>query len=185
MAVKSDRWIRRMALEKKMIQPFEDKQVRGGISFGVSAYGYDYRIDRKFKIYMPQDGAVLDPKNFGEARFEDFEGDVCVIPPNSFVLGQSLEYFRIPRDILVVCTGKSTYARCGVVANVTPLEPEWEGHITVSIGNMGPSPVRLYAGEGLGQLVFLQAAEICETSYADKKGKYQGQTAITGAKGRG
>ena len=182
MSVKSDRWIRQAALEKNLITPFEEKQVRTGISFGVSAYGYDYRLDRKFKIYMPQNGVVIDPKNFSAARFEDFEGDACVIPANSYVLGQSLECFKIPRDILVLCFGKSTYARCGVVVNVTPLEPEWEGHITVSIANLSPSPVKLYAGEGLGQLVFVEAAEICETSYADKKGKYQGQKTITGAK---
>ena len=182
MGVQSDNWIRRMALEREMIRPFEEKQIQKGISFGISSYGYDFRLDRTFKVYRPRDHDIIDPKNFKTLDFETCEGEVCIIPPNSYVLGQSLEYFKIPRNILVLSFGKSTYARCGVLVNGTPLEPEWEGYITVSISNTTPSPVKLYAGEGLGQLVFLEASEVCETSYADKKGKYQGQTEITGAK---
>lgn len=176
--VKNDRWIIETA-KKGMIEPFEDNQVRKGvISFGVSAYGYDIRIADDFKVPRPQAGKVIDPKNFDENNFEHFTGDICEIPANSYVICRSLEYLRIPRDVLVICFGKSTYARSGVVVNITPLEPEWEGFITISVSNTSPFPVRLYANEGLAQLVFLGADEVCMTSYADKKGKYQAQKDI-------
>lgn len=177
--VKSDRWIREMA-QKGMIEPFNKKQVRKGvISYGVSSYGYDMRIGGEFKIFTNINNTVVDPKNFDPKSFVDYKGDVCIIPPNSFVLASSLEYFRIPRDVLVICLGKSTYARCGLVVNVTPLEPEWEGHVTIEISNTTPLPARIYANEGIAQLIFLQAAEICEVSYKDKSGKYQAQKGIT------
>ncbi len=176
--VMNDRWIRRMA-EQGMIEPFNNEQKREGvISFGVSAYGYDMRISDEFKLPNPGKGKVVDPKNFDAANFIDFKGDVCEIPAHSYVICRSLEYFRIPREILAICFGKSTYARAGVVVNVTPLEPEWEGHVTISVSNTSPFPVRLYADEGIGQVVFLKAAEVCETSYADKKGKYQAAKGI-------
>jgi dCTP deaminase len=180
--VKNDRWIRSMA-GKGMIQPFNRRGIKKGvISYGISSYGYDMRIADEFKIFIPVGEPVVDPKNFDAKSLADFKGDRCIVPPHSFVLGRSLEYFRIPRDILVICLGKSTYARCGIVINVTPLEPEWEGHVTIEISNTGPLPVRLYANEGIGQLIFLQASETCERSYADKKGKYQAQKSITLAK---
>jgi dCTP deaminase len=180
--VKNDRWIREMA-RKGMIEPFNGKQSKkGAISYGVSAYGYDMRVADEFKIFSNAGTTVVDPKKFHSASFTDFKGDVCIVPPNSFVLGRSLEYFRIPRDVLVICLGKSTYARCGIVVNVTPLEPEWEGHVTIEISNTAPLPARLYANEGIAQIIFLQAAELCEVSYADKKGKYQAQQCITLAK---
>ena len=180
--VKNDRWIREMA-RKGMIEPFNDKHVKkGAISYGVSSYGYDMRVADEFKIFSNAGATIVDPKNFNSASFTDFKGDVCIVPPNSFVLGRSLEYFRIPRDVLVICLGKSTYARCGIVVNVTPLEPEWEGHVTIAISNTAPLPARLYANEGIAQIIFLQAAELCEVSYADKKGKYQAQQCITLAK---
>jgi len=176
--VKNDRWIIEMA-GKGMIEPFQDSQVRKGvISFGVSAYGYDIRIADEFKVPKPQAGKVIDPKNFDENNFDHVTGDVCEIPANSYVICRSLEYLRIPRDVLVICFGKSTYARSGVVVNITPLEPEWDGFITISVSNTSPFPVRLYANEGLAQLVFLGADEVCMTSYADKKGKYQAQKEI-------
>jgi len=176
---KNDRWIREMA-EKGMITPFDRNQVRKDvISYGVSSYGYDMRIADEFKIFEAKENAVIDPKNFDKTHFVDFKGDVCIVPPNSYVLGRSLEYFKIPRDVLVICLGKSTYARCGVIVNVTPLEPEWEGYITVEISNTAPAPVKLYSNEGLAQIIFLGASEICETSYADKAGKYQTQKGIT------
>lgn len=176
--VKSDRWIIEAA-EKGMIEPFENAQVRKGvISFGVSAYGYDIRIADDFKVPKPQAGKIIDPKNFDEDNFVHVKGAVCLIPANSYVLARSLEYLRIPRDVLVICFGKSTYARSGVVVNITPLEPEWEGYITISVSNTSPFPVKLYANEGLAQLVFLRADEVCMTSYADKKGKYQAQKDI-------
>lgn len=183
--VKSDKWIVKMAGEKRMIEPFAKEQIRHGISFGVSSYGYDFRISNKFKIFEPQDTGIIDPKDFAHVHFRDHEGDLCDIPPNSYVLAQSLEYFRIPRDVITICYGKSTYARCGVHVNVTPFEPEWEGFATLSIINGTKLPVRIYAGEGIGQILFLGADELCETSYADKKGKYQAQREITVAKGRG
>ncbi|TFG36385.1 MAG: dCTP deaminase [Nitrospirales bacterium] len=180
--VKNDRWIREMA-RKGMIEPFNGKQAKKGtISYGVSSYGYDMRVADEFKIFSNAGATVVDPKNFNAASFTDFKGEVCIVPPNSFVLGRSVEYFRIPRDVLVICLGKSTYARCGIVVNITPLEPEWEGHVTIEISNTAPLPARLYANEGIAQIIFLQAAELCEVSYADKKGKYQAQKNITLAK---
>jgi dCTP deaminase len=177
--IKNDRWIRDMAL-KGMIEPFEKEQVKKGvISFGVSSYGYDMRITEEFKIYQAIKNTVLDPKNLGKESFVDFHGNSCIVPPNSFVLAKSVEYFRIPRDVLAICFGKSTYARCGIFVNVTPLEPEWEGHVTLSISNTSPSPTKIYAKEGIAQILFLGAQEICETSYADKAGKYQDQKRIT------
>ncbi|MEW5746717.1 MAG: dCTP deaminase [Nitrospirota bacterium] len=177
--VKNDRWIREMA-ERGMIEPFHESQKREGvISYGVSSYGYDMRIGDEFKIFTNVNTTVVDPKQFDLKSLVDYKGQVCIIPPNSFVLARSLEYFRIPRDVLVICLGKSTYARCGLVVNVTPLEPEWEGHVTIEISNTTPLPARIYAHEGIAQLIFLQSAELCETSYKDKSGKYQSQTGIT------
>ncbi len=175
--VKNDRWIIEMA-GKGMIEPFNNEQVRKGvISFGVSSYGYDIRISDEFKVPSPGRG-IIDPKNFDDSQFRDYKGDVCEIPANSYVICRSLEYLRIPRETLVLCFGKSTYARSGVLVNITPLEPEWEGHITISVSNTSPFPVRLYAHEGIAQIVFLEAKELCETSYSDKKGKYQAQKGI-------
>ncbi|RMG74356.1 MAG: dCTP deaminase [Nitrospirae bacterium] len=177
--VKNDRWIKEMA-KKGMIEPFNDKQVRKGvISYGVSSYGYDMRISDEFKIFTNINNTIVDPKGFDPKSFVDFKGDVCIIPPNSFVLGRSVEYFRIPRDVIVICLGKSTYARCGLVVNVTPLEPEWEGHVTIEISNTTPLPAKIYANEGIAQILFLGAEEVCETSYRDKTGKYQAQRGIT------
>jgi dCTP deaminase len=181
MPVKSDQWIRRMAVEHKMIEPFAPAQVREGkISYGVSSYGYDLRVADEFKIFKGK--GAIDPKKLDEGSFTPFKGEVLEIPPNSFVLGRSVEYFRIPRDILTICFGKSTYARCGVLVNVTPFEPEWEGFVTMSISNTSPVPVKIYANEGVAQVIFLKADEVCEVSYADKKGKYQAQKKITTAK---
>ena len=180
MSIKSDRWIQRMAREKKMIEPFSDRQVREGvISYGVSSYGYDVRIARDFKIFTNINSTIVDPKNFDSRSFVDFEGDVCVIPPNSFALARTVEYFRIPRNVLVICLGKSTYARCGIIVNVTPLEPEWEGIVTLEVSNTTPLPAKIYADEGIAQMLFFESDEECEVSYADKKGKYQGQKALT------
>lgn len=177
--VKNDRWIKEMA-KKGMIEPFNDKQVRQGvISYGVSSYGYDMRISDEFKIFTNINSTIVDPKGFDPKSFVDFKGDVCIIPPNSFVLGRSVEYFRIPREVIVICLGKSTYARCGLVVNVTPLEPEWEGHVTIEISNTTPLPAKIYANEGIAQILFLGAEELCETSYRDKTGKYQAQKGIT------
>jgi dCTP deaminase len=177
--VKNDRWIRDMAA-KGMITPFNESQVREGvISYGVGSYGFDMRISDEFKIFTNINTTIVDPKSFDPRSFVDFKGDVCIIPPNSFVLGYSVEYFRIPRDVVVICLGKSTYARCGMVVNVTPLEPEWEGHVTIEISNTTPLPAKIYANEGIAQLLFLTGAEMCETSYADKAGKYQAQKGIT------
>jgi dCTP deaminase len=179
MGLKPDHWIRKMALEHKMIEPFEAGQVRDGvISFGVSSYGYDIRVADEFKIFTNVYSAVVDPKNFDPQSMVDYKGGVCVIPPNSFALARTIEYFRIPRDVLTVCLGKSTYARCGIIVNVTPFEPEWEGYVTLEISNTTPLPARIYANEGIAQVLFFQADEECETSYADKKGKYQKQEAI-------
>lgn len=182
MTVKADQWIRQMAVERGMIEPFEAVQVRRGISYGLSSYGYDFRLSRHFQILQPKPGDILDPKNFQALDFAKIEADFVDIEPGHYCLSQSLEYFRIPREVLGVCFGKSTYARSGVLINVTPLEPEWDGYITIAIANDGPIPARIYANEGIGQVIFLQADETCATSYADKKGKYQGQKGITGAK---
>ena len=182
MSIKSDRWIRRMATEHAMIEPFTDRQVRaGGISYGVSSYGYDMRVADEFKIFTNVLSAVVDPKNFDANSFVEFRGDICVVPPNSFALARSVEYFRIPRNVLTICVGKSTYARCGIITNVTPFEPEWEGHVTLEISNTTPLPARIYANEGICQVLFFEADDddICETSYADKKGKYQAQRGVT------
>ena len=180
MSIKSDRWIRKMAVEKKMIEPFSDRQIREGvISYGVSSYGYDVRIARDFKIFTNINSTIVDPKAFDSRSFVDFEGDVCVIPPNSFALARTVEYFRIPRDVIVIALGKSTYARCGIILNVTPLEPEWEGIVTLEVSNTTPLPAKIYANEGIAQMLFFESDEECEVSYADKKGKYQGQKALT------
>jgi dCTP deaminase len=180
MAIKSDKWIRRMALEHKMIEPFAEKQVRDGvISYGVSSYGYDIRIADEFKIFTNINSTIVDPKNFDERSFVDIKSDVCIIPPNSFALARTIEYFRIPRSVLTVCVGKSTYARCGIIVNVTPFEPEWEGIVTLEVSNTTPLPAKIYANEGIAQVLFFESDEICETSYADKKGKYQAQKALT------
>lgn len=177
--IKNDRWIREMA-SRGMIEPFSEDQVREGvISFGVSSYGYDMRIADEFKIFTNINNTIVDPKSFDPRSFVDFKGEVCIIPPNSFALGYSIEYFRIPRDVLVICLGKSTYARCGIVVNVTPLEPEWEGHVTIEISNTTPLPAKIYANEGIAQLLFLGGEEVCQVSYADKAGKYQAQRGIT------
>ncbi len=179
MAVMNDCWIRKMAREQAMIDPFAESQVREGvISYGLSSYGYDLRVADEFKIFSSTSDAIVDPKHFDERSFVEFRGPVCTIPPNSFALARSVEYFRIPRHILTVCLGKSTYARCGIIVNVTPLEPEWEGFVTLEISNTAPLPARVYANEGLCQIVFFAADEVCEISYKDKKGKYQAQRGI-------
>ncbi|MCK5429225.1 MAG: dCTP deaminase, partial [Anaerolineales bacterium] len=173
MGLKPDHWIREMAVNHGMIEPFEAGQVSNGvISFGVSSYGYDIRVADEFKIFTNVHSAVVDPKHFDPRSMVDFKGDVCVIPPNSFALARTVEYFRIPRDVLTVCLGKSTYARCGIIVNVTPFEPEWEGFVTLEISNTTPLPARIYANEGIAQVLFFQADEECDISYADKKGKY-------------
>lgn len=180
MGLKPDHWIKKMALEHGMIEPFVDGQVRdGAISYGVSSYGYDLRVADEFKIFTNVHSAIVDPKAFMPESFVDFKGDVCVIPPNSFALARSIEYFRIPRGVLTVCVGKSTYARCGLIVNVTPFEPEWEGFVTLEISNTTPLPAKVYANEGLAQVLFFEADALCDVSYADKKGKYQGQTGVT------
>lgn len=179
MSIKPDRWIRQMATENGMIEPFESSQVRDGvISYGVSSYGYDIRVADEFKIFTNVYSAVVDPKGFDPRSMVDYKGDVCTIPPNSFALARTVEYFRIPRNVLTVCVGKSTYARCGIIVNVTPFEPEWEGYVTLEISNTTPLPARIYANEGIAQVLFFEADEICEISYADKKGKYQRQQSI-------
>ncbi len=176
MPVMADRWIRRMAREHAMIEPFTEAQKRDGvISYGLSSYGYDARVADEFKIFTNVDSAVVDPKDFSSDSFVDRTGPVCIIPPNSFALAHTVEYFRIPRDVLVICLGKSTYARCGIIVNVTPLEPEWEGQVTIEISNTTPLPARIYASEGICQFLFLQGSEPCETSYADRAGKYMRQ----------
>lgn len=180
MGLKPDHWIRKMALEHGMIEPFVESQVRAGvISYGVSSYGYDMRVARQFKIFTNVHSAIVDPKNFDPQSFVDYEGDVCIVPPNSFALARSVEYFRIPRNVLTLCVGKSTYARCGILTNITPFEPGWEGHVTLEISNTTPLPARIYAEEGIAQVLFFEADEECEVSYADKKGKYQGQRGVT------
>ena len=181
MGLKNDKWIRQMA-EGGMISPFEPAQRREGvISYGVSSYGYDLRVAKEFKIFRPVEGAFMDPKHFDlyAGASYNYTGSVCIVPPNSFALARSVEYFKIPRGVLTVCLGKSTYARCGIIVNVTPFEPEWEGHVTLEISNTTPLPAKIYANEGLAQVLFFEADEECETSYADKKGKYQHQIGIT------
>lgn len=179
MGLKNDTWIRQMALEKKMIEPFVDGQIREGvISFGLSSYGYDIRVTDEFKIFTNVHSAVVDPKHFNPHSFIDYKGEECIIPPNSFVLARTVEYFRIPRNVLTMCIGKSTYARCGLIVNVTPFEPEWEGYVTLEISNTTPLPARIYANEGIAQVVFLEADDECEISYADRQGKYQAQQDI-------
>ena len=185
MSIKSDKWIRRMAEQQGMIEPFEAGQVKNAadghriVSYGTSSYGYDVRCAREFKIFTNINSTIVDPKNFDPTSFVDVDADTCVIPPNSFALARTVEYFRIPRNVLTVCLGKSTYARCGIIVNVTPLEPEWEGHVTLEISNTTPLPARVYANEGLCQFLFLQGSEEPEVSYADRKGKYMGQTGVT------
>lgn len=184
MSIKSDKWIRKMAADCDMITPFEAGQVRQGeggriISYGTSSYGYDIRCSSEFKVFTNINSAVVDPKQFTPQSFVDVHADVCIIPPNSFVLARSVEYLKIPRNVLVVCLGKSTYARCGIIVNVTPLEPEWEGHITLEFSNTTPLPAKIYANEGVAQLLFLESDEVCETSYKDRGGKYQGQKGVT------
>jgi dCTP deaminase len=173
--LKNDRWIKEMA-QKGMIEPFVEEQVKAGvISYGLSSYGYDIRVADEFKIFTDVNATIVDPKHFDPKSLVDFKGDSCIIPPNSFALARSVEYFRIPRDVLAICLGKSTLARCGIIVNITPLEPEWEGYITIEISNTSPLPAKIYANEGIAQVIFLRAEEECETSYADKRGKYQHQ----------
>jgi dCTP deaminase len=177
--LKSDRWIRKMSREHDMINPFSEKQVREGvISYGLSSYGYDLRVSDEFKIFTNVNNALVDPKHFDERSFVTIQTDICIVPPNSFALARSVEYFKIPRSVLTICVGKSTYARCGIIVNVTPFEPEWEGFVTLEISNTTPLPARIYANEGLCQIIFFESDEICETSYADRKGKYQAQKGI-------
>lgn len=184
MTVKSDRWIRKMVLEQGMIEPYAERQVRETsgvrvISYGTSSYGYDIRCADEFKIFTNINSAVVDPKNFDEASFVDIKSNVCIIPPNSFALARTVEYFRIPRNVLTICLGKSTYARCGIIVNVTPLEPEWEGHVTLEFSNTTPLPAKIYANEGVAQVIFFESDEVCETSYRDRMGKYMGQIGVT------
>ncbi|MCZ6578310.1 MAG: dCTP deaminase [Gammaproteobacteria bacterium] len=184
MSIKSDLWIRRMAETEAMIEPFESGQVRESdngriISYGTSSYGYDVRCANEFKIFTNINSAIVDPKNFDDSSFVDVQSDVCIIPPNSFALARTVEYFRIPRNVLTICLGKSTYARCGIIVNVTPLEPEWEGHVTLEFSNTSPLPAKIYANEGVAQMLFFESDEVCETSYKDRGGKYQGQKGVT------
>jgi len=184
MSIKSDRWIKKMAEEKGMIEPFVDSLVKktekgGVVSYGLSSYGYDIRVSDQFKIFTNINSAIVDPKDFSSHSFVDFRGDVCIIPPNSFALARTVEYFRIPRSILTICLGKSTYARCGIIVNVTPFEPEWEGHVTLEFSNTSPLPAKIYSFEGVAQVVFFESDEVCRTSYKDRKGKYQGQRGVT------
>jgi dCTP deaminase len=180
MGLKADSWIREQALEHAMITPFcEDQVGKGVVSYGLSSYGYDIRVSDEFKIFTNLNSTVVDPKHFEDENVVDFQGDVCIVPPNSFALARTVEYFKIPRDVLAICLGKSTYARCGIIVNVTPFEPEFEGHITIEISNTTPLPAKIYANEGIAQVLFLQGDEMCETSYGDKRGKYQGQEGIT------
>jgi dCTP deaminase len=180
MSIKADKWIRRMALEHGMIAPFVDKQVGVGVvSYGVSSYGYDIRVADEFKVFTNVNSTVIDPKNFDSRAFVDIKADVCIVPPNSFALARTIEYFKIPRNVLTICLGKSTYARCGIIVNVTPFEPEWEGYVTLEISNTTPLPAKIYANEGIAQVLFFESDEECEQSYADKKGKYLKQTGVT------
>lgn len=186
MSIKSDKWILKMAEEHKMIQPFVSNQVKNLensagkiVSYGLSSYGYDIRVSNEFKIFTNTLNAIVDPKNFQDDSFVSVNTDVCIVPPNSFALARSVEYFKIPRDILTICLGKSTYARCGIIVNVTPFEPEWQGYVTLEISNTTPLPAKIYAYEGIAQVIFFQAQEVCQTSYADRKGKYMNQAGIT------
>jgi dCTP deaminase len=184
MSIRADTWIRRMAAEHGMIEPFESGQVREAeagriISYGTSSYGYDVRCAPEFKIFTNINSAIVDPKRFDESSFVDVRSDVCIIPPNSFALASTVEYFRIPRTVLTICLGTSTYARCGIIVNVTPLEPEWEGHVTLEFSNTTPLPAKIYANEGVAQMIFFESDEVCEVSYADRQGKYQGQRGVT------
>ena len=180
MSIKSDKWIKQMAVEHQMIVPFEEGQIRNGvISYGLSSYGYDIRVANEFKIFTNVNTTIVDPKCFDERSFVDFKGDVCIVPPNSFALACTVEYFRIPRNVLTICLGKSTYARCGIIVNVTPFEPEWEGFATLEISNTTPLPAKIYANEGIAQVIFFESDEPCLVSYGDKKGKYQAQRDIT------
>ncbi len=184
MSIKSDAWIRRMAMEQGMIEPFSSQQIRQVegqpiISYGLSSYGYDIRCADEFKIFTNVRSVIVDPKNFSADSFVDFQGETCIIPPNSFALARTVEYFRIPRNVLTICLGKSTYARCGIIVNVTPFEPEWEGHVTLEFSNTTPLPAKIYANEGVAQVLFLESDEVCEVSYADRRGKYQGQSGVT------
>ena len=184
MSIKPDSWIKKMSIDHNMISPFVDTQItkqdqNNVISFGNSSYGYDVRCAKEFKIFTNINSSVVDPKSFCENSFVDIETDVCIIPPNSFALARTVEYFKIPRNILTICLGKSTYARCGIIVNVTPLEPEWEGHVTLEFSNTTPLPAKIYANEGVAQFIFLEASEPCDISYLDKQGKYQGQTGVT------
>ena len=184
MSIKSDKWIRYMVREYGIIEPFEPHQIRESnntriISYGTSSYGYDIRCSNEFKIFTNINSAIVDPKNFDANSFVDVRSDICIIPPNSFALARTVEYFRIPRNVLTICLGKSTYARCGIIVNITPLEPEWEGHVTLEFSNTTPLPAKIYANEGVAQVIFFESDEPCETSYRDRSGKYQGQTGVT------
>lgn len=184
MSLQSDKWIRKMAIEKGMIEPFIEKQVKTIndqriVSYGLTSYGYDVRIANRFKVFTNVHNSIVDPKHFNEDAFVDIEGETCIIPPNSFALGSTVEYFRIPRGCLTICLGKSTYARCGIIVNVTPFEPEWEGHVTIEISNTTPLPAKIYSNEGIAQVIFLEAKEVCQVSYADRLGKYMKQEGIT------
>ena len=180
MSIRPDRWIREMCRKHNMIEPFEENQVREGvISYGVSSYGYDVRIADEFKIFTNVNSTIVDPKQIDPASMVDFKGRVAIVPPNSFALGRTIEYFRIPRNVMTICLGKSTYARCGIITNVTPFEPEWEGHVTLEISNTTPLPAKIYAHEGIAQVLFFESDEACETCYRDRKGKYQAQRGIT------
>ena len=180
MSVQSDKWIKKMAQDEAMISPFESKQVRGGkISYGLSSYGYDARVSNEFKIFTNVNSEIVDPKNFKQTNFVSKKSSECIIPPNSFVLASTIEYFKIPKDVLVICLGKSTYARCGIIVNVTPLEPGWEGNVTLKFSNTTPLPAKIYANEGVSQFIFLKGNELPEITYADRNGKYMGQTGVT------
>ena len=180
MAIKSDNWIKKMSLTEDMISPFTDEQIKSGaISYGLSSYGYDIRVSDEYKIFTNVNNSIIDPKNFDDNSFVDFKGDVCIVPPNSFALARSVEYFKIPRKVLSICVGKSTYARCGIIVNVTPFEPEWEGYVTLEISNTTPLPAKIYSNEGLCQVLFFESDEDCNISYKDKSGKYLKQKGIT------
>jgi len=180
MSIRPDRWIKRMALESRMIEPFEERQVRAGVvSYGLSSYGYDIRVADEFKVFTNINNTLIDPKKFDPRSFVDIKAPICIVPPNSFALARTIEYFRIPRNVLTICLGKSTYARCGIIVNVTPFEPEWEGTATLEISNTTPLPAKIYANEGIAQVLFFESDEVCDTSYADKRGKYQAQVEVT------